>query len=301
MTVFGYARVSTDGQTLASQLAALEAAGAERVFQEKISVRTDRPELTKLLAAIGKGDLLIVVRLDRLARSTADLLKVIATLSERGVAFKSIHDRWTDTTTPDGRLMLTVLRGLAEFERELIVSRTTEGRARAKAEGRPIGRKPKLTPQQQAQDLADLKAGRVSQADLARRHKVAESTISRMVAKAAAGLPARPRKPDPETLRAAKAFLDRLRGQYVEALLYGSRARGDHKSDSDADIAVVLKGRRGSRSKAVLDLSDAAHDALLETGIYIQPFPIWESELKRPERASNPTLIENIKREGIRL
>ena len=302
MTIFGYARASIDGRTLHGQLDALRAAGAKRIFKEKFSgSRADRPELTKLLTKIAKGDQLIVTRLDRLARSTRDLLDVIAAIAERGATFKSLGDQWADTTTPRGRLMLPVLGGLAAFERELIVARTSEGRARAKTQGRHIGRPAKLTPRQQAQDLADLATGMVTQADLARRHNVSESTISRTVAKAEASFQIRPREPDPETLQAAKAFLDRLEGRYVKALLYGSRARGDHTSDSDADIAVVLKGRRGDRSKAVLDLSDAAHDALLETGVYIQPFPLWESELRRPGQSKNPALIENIKREGIRL
>jgi DNA invertase Pin-like site-specific DNA recombinase len=146
MTVYGYARVSTDGQTLDAQVAALKAAGAERVFAEKISgAVTDRKALSRALAALDAGDVLVVTRLDRLARSTRDLLNVLATISERGAGFRSLSDQWADTATPHGRLMLTVLGGLAEFERALILSRTGEGRTRAMARGVRFGRKPKLT------------------------------------------------------------------------------------------------------------------------------------------------------------
>jgi DNA invertase Pin-like site-specific DNA recombinase len=112
--IYGYARVSTDGQSFESQVAALTAAGAEKVYSEKQSgVKTDRAALAKALAALNAGDVLVVTRLDRLARSTRDLLNVLATVSERGAGFRSLGDPWADTTTPHGRLMLTVLGGLA--------------------------------------------------------------------------------------------------------------------------------------------------------------------------------------------
>jgi DNA invertase Pin-like site-specific DNA recombinase len=135
MTIYGYARVSTDGQTLDAQVAALKAAGAERVYSEKQSgAKTDRKALAKALAALSAGDVLVVTRLDRLARSTRDLLNVLATVSERGAGFRSLGDPWADTTTPHGRLMLTVLGGLAEFERSLILSRCNEGRTRSRGQ-----------------------------------------------------------------------------------------------------------------------------------------------------------------------
>jgi DNA invertase Pin-like site-specific DNA recombinase len=125
--IVGYARVSTDGQTLDAQHAALAAAGAEKVLAEKISgAVTDRKALAKAIAALGPGDVLLVTRLDRLARSTRDLLNVLDAVGERGAGFRSLADAWADTTTPHGRLMLTVLGGLAEFERELIKARTDE-------------------------------------------------------------------------------------------------------------------------------------------------------------------------------
>ena len=123
MTVYGYARVSTEGQSLSAQLAELKAAKCEKIFQEKISgARSDRKQLTRLMGVLAKGDVLVVTRLDRLARSTRDLLNLLGTIAEKGAGFKSLRDTWADTTTAHGRLMLTVLGGLAEFERELIRS-----------------------------------------------------------------------------------------------------------------------------------------------------------------------------------
>jgi hypothetical protein len=134
MTIYGYARVSTDGQTLDAQVASLREAGAEKVFSEKVSgAKTDRQQLQKALQALGDGDVLLVTRLDRLARSTRDLLNVLATISEKGAGFRSLADAWADTTTPHGKLMITVLGGLAEFERSSILARTGEGRVRAMA------------------------------------------------------------------------------------------------------------------------------------------------------------------------
>jgi len=132
--IVGYARVSTDGQSLDAQHAALQSAGAERVYAEKQSgVKTDRAALARCLAALGGGDLLLVTKLDRLARSTRDLLNTLAAIGDRGAGFRSLGDPWADTTTPHGKLMITVLGGLAEFERHLILARTDEGRKRAQA------------------------------------------------------------------------------------------------------------------------------------------------------------------------
>jgi DNA invertase Pin-like site-specific DNA recombinase len=180
MRVFGYARVSTDGQTLDAQVAQLKAAGAEKVFKEKVSgVRADRPELARLLRTIQPEDRVVVTRLDRLARSTRDLLNVLAAIGEQKATFKSLNDGWADTTTPHGRLMLTVLGGLAEFERELIRARTGEGRERAKARGVRLGRKPKLTSHQRREALARRTAGEPL-AEIARSYDVHHSTISRL-------------------------------------------------------------------------------------------------------------------------
>jgi DNA invertase Pin-like site-specific DNA recombinase len=107
MAVYGYARVSTDGQSLAAQLAELKAAKCEKIFQEKISgARSDRKQLLRLMGLLAKGDVLVVTRLDRLARSTRDLLNLLGTIAEKGAGFKSLRDTWADTTTAHGRLML---------------------------------------------------------------------------------------------------------------------------------------------------------------------------------------------------
>src|SRR5882724_1276268 len=182
MTVYGYARVSTDGQSLASQDVELHAAGCAKVYAEKISgARSNRPELAKVLKRLDTGDVLIVTRLDRLARSTRDLLNILDDIAKRGAGFKSLHDAWADTTSAHGRLMVTVLAGLAEFERELILARTSDGRARAKARGVRFGRPAALTPHQRQEALQRLAMGEV-QADLARSYGVSQATISRLQA-----------------------------------------------------------------------------------------------------------------------
>jgi DNA invertase Pin-like site-specific DNA recombinase len=178
--IIGYARVSTDGQSLEAQQSALAAAGAEKVFAEKVSgAQTDRKQLAKAIATLAPGDVLLVTRLDRLARSTRDLLNVLAAVAEKGAGFRSIADSWADTTTAHGRLMLTVLGGLAEFERELITARTTEGRKRAQTRGIRFGRKPKLTAHQMAEALVRRQAGEAL-AEIGRSYNVSHSTISRL-------------------------------------------------------------------------------------------------------------------------
>jgi DNA invertase Pin-like site-specific DNA recombinase len=178
--IIGYARVSTDGQTLDAQHTTLKAAGAEKVFAEKVSgAKTNRAQLAKAIDTLGAGDVLLVTRLDRLARSTRDLLNVLATISEKGAGFKSLADTWADTTTAHGRLMLTVLGGLAEFERELIRARTDEGRKRAQARGVRFGRKLKLTAHQITEALQRKAAGEAL-VEIGRSYNVSHSTISRL-------------------------------------------------------------------------------------------------------------------------
>jgi len=182
MTVYGYARVSTNGQTLASRDAQLHAAGAAKVYFEKASgAKSDRAELAKLIRKLEEGDVLMVTRLDRLARSMRDLLNILDELGKAGADFKSLADLWADTTTPHGRLMATILGGLAEFERSLIIARTSDGRTRAKARGVKFGRPPTLTVHQRKEAIQRLAEGAV-QADLARSYGVSQATISRLAA-----------------------------------------------------------------------------------------------------------------------
>jgi DNA invertase Pin-like site-specific DNA recombinase len=180
---YGYARVSTDGQSVDAQVRQLKAAGCKTVFREVASgAKTDRAQLRRLLAQLDPGDVVTVTRLDRLARSTRDLLNTLGTIADRKAGFRSLGDAWADTTTAHGRLMLTVLGGLAEFERELIRARTGEGRARAKARGVKMGRKPKLTPHQQKEALARRERGEETLAEIGRSYNVSGWTISRLAA-----------------------------------------------------------------------------------------------------------------------
>jgi DNA invertase Pin-like site-specific DNA recombinase len=165
-----------------AQHAALKAAGATQIYSEKVSgAVTDRKALARAIASLWADDVLMVTRLDRLARSTRDLLNVLDAVAKRNPGFKSLADAWADTTTAHGRLMLTVLGGLAEFERELIRARTDEGRKRAQARGVRFGRKLKLTPHQRQEALARRVAGEAL-VDIARSYAVSHSTISRLEA-----------------------------------------------------------------------------------------------------------------------
>ena len=177
---YGYARVSTDGQSLAAQVAQLTEAGCVKVFRETASgSKTDRTQLRKALSTLDADDTLVVTRLDRLARSTRDLLNILGTITEREAGFQSLGDAWADTTTAHGRLMVTVLGGLAEFERDLIRSRTSEGRARAVARGVKMGRKPKLTEHQRKEAMRRREVGEPMR-DIASSYNVSHTTISRM-------------------------------------------------------------------------------------------------------------------------
>jgi DNA invertase Pin-like site-specific DNA recombinase len=182
---YGYARVSTRDQDFAGQVAELKAAGCEKVVSEKASgARGDRAGLAKAIKQLGPGDVLVVTRLDRLARSTRDLLNVLAAVTERGAGFRSLKEVWADTTTPHGRLMLTMLGGIGEFERELIAARTGEGRERAKAKGVRFGRPLKLSPHQRREALERLKAGDTV-VDVATTYGVDRATLYRLQAAAA--------------------------------------------------------------------------------------------------------------------
>jgi DNA invertase Pin-like site-specific DNA recombinase len=174
--------ISTDGQSVTAQVTELRKHGAGKVFREVASgAKTDRAQLRRLLDQLDAADVVIVTRLDRLARSTRDLLNTLAAIADRKAGFRSLGDAWADTTTAHGRLMLTVLGGLAEFERDLIRARTTEGRERAKARGVKLGRKPKLTEHQKREAIRRRDRDGEPVREIARSYNVSHSTISRLV------------------------------------------------------------------------------------------------------------------------
>jgi DNA invertase Pin-like site-specific DNA recombinase len=180
MQKLGYARVSTVGQSLESQVEQLRQQGCTRIFQEKISgAKLDRPQLTRLLSSLGPGDTLVVTRLDRLAGSTSDLLNIVKATAAKKANFLSLAEPWANTSTPVGRLMLTVLGGIAEFEKDLIALRTSEGRARARQSGIKFGPKFKLNPHQIEEIRKRREAGE-SCRFLGRSYGVSPNTISRV-------------------------------------------------------------------------------------------------------------------------
>jgi DNA invertase Pin-like site-specific DNA recombinase len=178
--LIGYARVSTYGQTLDAQLAQLKAAGCARIYREKVSgTRADRKELLKMLKHVAAGRVVVVTRIDRLARSTFDLFAIVKQIADAGARFQSLAEPWADTGTSTGRLMLAVLGGLADVERDLIRTRTAEGRSRATARGQHMGRPPALTPQQQ-DEARQRRAEGATLKELARSYDVSAATISRI-------------------------------------------------------------------------------------------------------------------------
>src|SRR5271169_6218997 len=182
---YGYARVSPGGksESVDAQARQLTKDGCKKVFRDVhvSGAKTDRAQLRRVIEALEPGDVLMVTRLDRLARSTRDLLNTLAAITAKKAGFKSVGDTWADTTTSHGRLMLTVLAGLAEFERDLIRARTGEGRARAVARGQRMGRPPKLTPHQQKEAIKRCEHGETL-ADIGRSYNVSPATISRLTA-----------------------------------------------------------------------------------------------------------------------
>ena len=176
----GYARVSTTDQHLENQIKLLREADCEDIFEEKISgARKDRPELEKLLRYLRQGDTLVVCKLDRIAHSTAHLLEIIETLRSHGVAFCSLGEPWADTTTHEGEIFLTVLAGIAEFDRNVIRERTSRRRKTTRARGGKFGRPHKLSSEQQQLALNLIEEG-TSVQKVANTFKVDRSTIYRL-------------------------------------------------------------------------------------------------------------------------
>src|SRR3984957_12870475 len=170
--LIGYARVSTDDQDTAAQAAALKAAGCEGIFREKASGgRWDRPELQRLLDQLRKEDVLVVWKLDRLSRSLRDVLTIMERLGEGEAGFRSLIEA-IDTTTPAGRMMMQMVEAFAEFEKAMLKERTKAGLDAAREEGRIGGRRPKLSPQQQAEIRKMVSKGDRTAADAARLFKI---------------------------------------------------------------------------------------------------------------------------------
>lgn len=183
MTKVGYARVSSKAQDYAAQVEALKAAGCEKIYSEKMSGKTTngRREFDKLMKALLPGDVVVVHKLDRLARSTRDLHNILHDLDQQGCGFVSLTETWCDTSTKVGRLIMTIMGGISEFERELIRDRCEAGIERAKAKGTKFGRKVKLTPEQRRVAAARYAKGE-TQAQLAAVYGVSEATMYRALA-----------------------------------------------------------------------------------------------------------------------
>jgi DNA invertase Pin-like site-specific DNA recombinase len=181
--LFGYARVSKDDQDTATQVAALKAAGCEKIYREKASGgRWDRPELHRLIEQLRKGDVLVVWKLDRLSRSLRDVLILMERLGQTKAGFKSLTEA-IDTTTPAGRMMMQMVGAFAEFERAMLRERTKAGLETARQEGRIGGRRAKLSLQQQAEIRKMVTKGDKTAADAARLFKIHPATVSRLLAR----------------------------------------------------------------------------------------------------------------------
>jgi DNA invertase Pin-like site-specific DNA recombinase len=178
----GCPRVSTYGQTLDTRLEQLCAAGcsSRNIYREKVTgAWADRRELLRMLDRLAPGDVAMVTRIDRLAHSTFDLFGIVKEIVDAKAQFRSLAEPWADTGTSTGRLMIAVLGGLADVERDLIRTRTAEGRSRAQKRGQHMGRPRKLTAAQQAESRRRLAEG-ATLAELARSYRVGKSTISRL-------------------------------------------------------------------------------------------------------------------------
>ncbi len=181
--LIGYARVSTNDQDTKAQISALESAGCELIFQEKITGgRWDRPELQRLLEQLRKGDVLVVCKLDRLSRSLKDLITLMDKIQKLEAGFQSLTES-IETTSPGGRMMMQILGVFAEFERSMLRQRTQHGLNAARKEGRIGGRRPKLKDHQEQEAIRMVRSGDKSAADVARLFNVHPATISRVIQK----------------------------------------------------------------------------------------------------------------------
>ena len=181
MTIYGYARVSTDAQDLTNQRTALKAAGCEKIFNDKLTgAHAARPELQKLLRKVREGDVVLVAAVDRLSRDTTDLLVIARDLEKAGAGLRSIAEPLIDTTSDFKELILAIFGIAAKLERRRIVDRTTRGRADAKAKGLKFGRKPTLTPHQKAEAIKRRDKQGETLRSIARSYNVSAQTIGRL-------------------------------------------------------------------------------------------------------------------------
>jgi len=183
MTIYGYARVSTDAQDLTNQRTALKAAGCEKIFNDKLTgAHAARPELQKLLRKVREGDVVLVAAVDRLSRDTTDLLVIARDLEKAGAGLRSIAEPLIDTTSDFKELILAIFGIAAKLERRRIVDRTTRGRADAKAKGLKFGRKPTLTPHQKAEAIKRRDKQGETLRSIARSYNVSAQTTHRLSA-----------------------------------------------------------------------------------------------------------------------
>lgn len=178
----GYARVSTTGQDYETQVTKLQAEGCEKLFTEKQSGKnaSDRIELQRAIEFAREGDVLVITKLDRLARSMGDLWVIVRQLEAKGVAFKVLDQSGMDTSSATGKLLFNILGSIAEFERDLINARTAEGRQAAQAKGVKFGRKEKLTTEQVDALKADVQAGLLSKEAIAKKYGIARNSVYRL-------------------------------------------------------------------------------------------------------------------------
>jgi DNA invertase Pin-like site-specific DNA recombinase len=182
MPVVGYARLSSTGQDLSVQLEKLDKAGCKKVFKEKRSgVDTGRPELRRCLEYLREGDTLLVTKIDRLARSTSDLYRIISELAERGVVFKVTDDPTIDTT---GKLVMGILALIAEFENDIRRERQMDGIAKARDRGVKFGRKPQLLPNV-IEEIRSLRADGMTVPQIMRQTKLSRASIYRALGRSA--------------------------------------------------------------------------------------------------------------------
>lgn len=181
MAKVGYARVSTKDQNLDAQIAQLQAEGCEEIFQEKVSgSKRERPELQAMLKYVRKGDTVIVCKLDRVARSIKDLWEIVEGLNEKGVGFQALNNRDLDTTSATGRMMLSILGAVAQFEREMLLERQAEGIEIAKQKGVYVGRQP--TAKRQAEQILNMLSCGIPKLVIAEKLGIGKSSVYRIAA-----------------------------------------------------------------------------------------------------------------------